>query len=120
MEVDNKKVLEYCSNYEKIICFEYLEDDLISAKLIKVDTEYVFKANLNSEDELKELIRLDYVLGRYIDDYEFRRELKKEIVHVKIKKSCTDILRAIVASIIKIFDNYLENSTRRIHIARWI
>ena len=120
MEVDNKKVLEYCSNYEKIICFEYLEDDLISAKLIKVYKEYVFKANLNSEDELKELVRLDYVLGRYIDDYEFRRELKKEIVHVKIKKSCTDILRAIVASIIKIFDNYLENSTRRIHIARWI
>ena len=48
------------------------------------------------------------------------KELKKEIVHVKIKKSCTDILRAIVASILKIFDNYLENSTRKITIARWI
>lgn len=119
MEVDRLEVLNKCKNYERIVNFEYLQEDLITAKLIKVYKEY-FVSVLKSKDGLSELVRLDYVLGRYIEDYEFRRELRKEIVQVKIKKSCTDILKAIVASIIKIFDNYLENSTRRIHIARWI
>lgn len=119
MEVDRLEVLNKCKNYERIVNFEYLQEDLITAKLIKVYKEY-FVSVLKSKDGLDVLVRLDYVLGRYIEDYEFRRELKKEIVQVKIKKSCTDILKAIVASIIKIFDNYLENSTRRIHIARWI
>lgn len=119
MEVDRLEVLNKCKNYERIVNFEYLQEDLITAKLIKVYKEY-FVSVLKGNDGIDELVRLDYVLGRYIEDYEFRRELKKEIVQVKIKKSCTDILKAIVASIIKIFDNYLENSTRRIHIARWI
>lgn len=115
-----KKVLDYCKNYQRIVNFDYLQDDLISAKLIRVYKDYVFKVNINSSEEVDELIHFDYVLGKYIDDYNFRKELKQEIVHVKIKKSCTDILRAIVASILKIFDNYLENSTRKITIARWI
>ena len=119
MEVDRLEVLNKCKNYERIVNFEYLQEDLITAKLIKVYKEY-FVSVLKSKDGLDVLVRLDYVLGRYIEDYEFIRELRKEIVQVKIKKSCTDILKAIVASIIKIFDNYLENSTRRIHIARWI
>lgn len=115
-----KKVLDYCKNYQRIVNFDYLQDDLISAKLIRVYKDYVFKVNINSSEEVDELIHFDYVLGKYIDDYNFRKELKQEIVHVKIKKSSTDILRAIVASILKIFDNYLENSTRKITIARWI
>ena len=119
--MDNaKKILDYCKNYQRIVNFDYLQDDLISAKLIRVYKDYVFKVNINSSEEVEELTHFYYVLGKYIDDYNFRKELKKEIVHVKIKKSCTDILRAIVASILKIFDNYLENSTRKITIARWI
>ena len=117
---NKKKILDYCKNYQRIVNFDYLQDDLISAKLIRVYKDYVFKVNINSSEEVEELTHFDYVLGKYIDDYNFRKELKKEIVHVKIKKSCTDILRAIVASILKIFDNYLENSTRKITIARWI
>jgi len=71
-------------------------------------------------EDVKVVSDIDYVLGRYIDDYAFRRELKVEIVHVKVKKTCTDVLRAIIESIIHIFDNYLENSTKKIRIARWI
>jgi len=74
----------------------------------------------NFEKERKKVSEIDYVLGKYIDDYAFRKELRLEIVHVKVKKTCTDILRAIVESIIHIFDNYLENSTKKIRIARWI
>ena len=119
-EKDVKTLLSYCPNYEKIVHFDYLSDDLITAKLMKVYKDFIFKTNFTNESDLERLKNFDYVLGRYIDDYAFRKELKKEIVQVKIKKACTDILRAIVESILKIFDNYLESSTRKITIARWI
>lgn len=115
-----KEILSYCPNYNRIVNFEYLKDDKITSRLIRVYKDYVFEVNIQNSDEVKKLHDFDYVVGRYISDYAFRKELKKEIVNVKIKKSCTDILRAIVESVLKIFDNYLENSTRKIRIARWI
>ena len=71
--MDNaKKILDYCKNYQRIVNFDYLQDDLISAKLIRVYKDYVFKVNINSSEEVEELTHFDYVLGKYIDDYNFR------------------------------------------------
>ena len=39
MEVDRLEVLNKCKNYERIVNFEYLQEDLITAKLIKVYKE---------------------------------------------------------------------------------
>ena len=116
----NREVLNYCPNFNKIVNFDYIEEDTVSAKLIRIYKDYIFHANLQVSEDVKIVSDFDYVLGRYIDDYAFRKELRREIVHVKIKKTCTDILKAIVESILHIFDNYLENSTRNIVIARWI
>ena len=122
--VDNKKeVLSYCPNFNRIVNFEYAQDDKISGKLIRIYKDYIFQLHITCKEDIDSIKEFDYVLGRYIEDYAFRRELKAEIVHVKVKKTCTEfieILKAIVASIIHIFDNYLENSTRKIRIARWI
>jgi len=115
-----KEVLAHCPNFSRIVNFDYAKEDYISSKLIRVYKDYIFQANVNNSEDVKVVSDIDYVLGRYIDDYAFRRELKVEIVHVKVKKTCTDILKAIVESIIHIFDNYLENSTKKIRIARWI
>ena len=117
---DVKSLLSNCVNYERIVHFDYLSEDLITAKLIRVYKDYVNKTNFTNAEDVNRLKNFDYVLGKYIDDYAFRKELKKEIVHVKVKKSCSDILRAIVEGILKIFDNYMESSTRKIRIARWI
>lgn len=116
----NKEILNYCPNFNRIVNFEYLKEDQISAKLVKVYKDYIFRVKQDNINEIEEVKKFDYVLGRYIDDYTFRKELRREIIQVKVKKTCTDILRAIVESIIKIFHNYLENSTRVITIARWI
>ncbi len=123
MEVDNnKEVLKKCPNFNRIVNFDYTKDDLITAKIIKIYRDYIFKVDINDIQEMKSVSEIDYVLGRYIDDYQFRKELRTEIIHVKIKKGLTffESLKAIVFSILHIFDNYLENSTRKITIARWI
>lgn len=117
---ENREVLKYCPNFHKIVNFDYMQDDKITAKLIRIYKDYIFEVNINDSMAIKEVKEFDYVLNRYIEDYDFRKELKKEIVHVKVRKSCTDILKAIVESILHIFDKYVESTTRKITIARWI
>lgn len=117
---ENREVLRYCPNFHKIVNFDYVKEDRITAKLIRIYKDYIFEVNINDQDALKEVKEFDYVLNRYIDDYDFRKELKKEIVQVKVKKNCTNILQAIVESILRIFDKYVESTTRKITIARWI
>lgn len=115
----NKEILRYCPNYYNIVNFDYNENDLISEKLINIYKNYVFSININNKEEINVLEKLDKVFGSYINDYLFRSTLQKEIVTVKIKKD-NNILRSLVESIIKIFSNYEEYTTRRIYISKWI
>lgn len=117
---NNKAVLQYCPNFYKIVNFDYEEEDFVTDKLFSIYEDYIFKINLGSSEDIESVKQIDYVLGRYIDDYLFRKELSKELPKVKIKKNCPNVLQAIVDSIIAIFNNYQEYSTRRIYISRWI
>ncbi len=120
MMEQNKEVLRYCPNFQRIINFKYNDNDLISEKLLAIYRDFIFKANVNDDNDKKMVQDFDYVLRKYTDDYIFRKELKKEIVNVKIKRSCSDILREIVKSVLVIFNQYMFNTTRKITIARWI
>ena len=117
---DNKKVLAYCPNFYKIIDFKPITSDEITDKLIRMYKEYIFKVDINNEENVSEIKRLDEALSKYIDDYIFRKELKKQILLVKVKNDCKDILKFFVDKIISIFNSYKESSTRVIYISRWI
>lgn len=116
----NKLVLDNCPNFYRIVNFDYFEDDYITDKLIKIYESFIFNIDIANVEEIKKVNKIDYVLGKYIDDYLFRRRMQTEIVNVKIKKSCTNVLHAIVESIITIFNRYEEETTRNIYISRWI
>ena len=115
----NKMILKHCPNFYKIINFEYLEDDELSEKLIQVYHDFVFKVDSDNRVEISKLEELDLVLNKYIDDYFFRKELKKEMKKIKVRKG-EDILLAIVNWIIKVFENYEVGYTRNIYFSRWI
>ena len=117
---DNKKVLTYCPNFYKIIEFSPYEDDIISKKLIKLYQQYIFRIDINNPEDVESVINLDKVVSKYIDDYLFRREMQKQILQIRVKKDTKDILKEIIYSIIKIFDNYEEYTTRVIYISKWI
>lgn len=116
----NKLILNNCPNFYRIVNFDYFEDDYITEKLINIYESYIFNIDITNSDEVKTVKKIDYVLGKYIDDYLFRRKMQSEIVNVKVKRSCTDILLAVVESIITIFNRYEEETTRNIYISRWI
>lgn len=116
----NKQVLEMCPNFYRIINFEYFEEDMVTEKLIKIYEDFIFKADIKKEEDANMVKKIDYVLGKYIDDNLFRRKMQKEIFNVKVTKTYKNKLRTIVESIIAIFNHYEEDTTRSIYIARWI
>lgn len=115
---DNKRILTYCSNFEKIINADFIEGDTLSLQLVKIYKDFIFKANL--ETDIPNIIEIDKIMGRYVDDYAFRKTLKNELLNVKVKKTASDIVRLIVENIIAIFKKYELESTRKIYISKWI
>jgi len=116
----NKEVLKYCPNYQRIINFEYTMEEEFTQKLINIYKNYIFSINILNEAEIKTVKDLDTVLNNYIEDHLFRTTIKKELLSARIKKNSTNILKAVVDFIIQIFDNYIESTSRKIYISRWI
>lgn len=112
----NKQILKYCPNFYKIINFEYLEDDFITHKLISVYEDYIFNSNIEDKEGLT---KLDYAVNKYIEDYFFRKEMRRGLTEIRVKKG-DNIIEKIVSSIIRLADNYEMGFTRNIYFARWI
>lgn len=112
--MSSNEVLKNCPNYNKIINFNYTKEDYITSKLIDIYKEYVL-----SNDDNDTTHEIDKVLNIYIENFEFRKELQEKIVKIKVRKD-NNILKNIVLSIIKIFSDYEEYTTRKLYIARWI
>ena len=117
---DNKLVLKYCPNFYKIVNMDFQEGDNVSTKLIDLYEDFIFKADLSNVENINLVQEFDHVLNSYIEDYSFRNKMKRELFTVKVKRTSKDILTSIVEAIIHIFDNYIEETTRKIYIARWI
>lgn len=113
-------ILKYCPNFNRIINLDYYEDDAVTEKLIGIYEKFIFSSDIDNDEDIALVKKIDHVLGKYIDDYVFRKELQTEIFHVKVQQTCNNVLKTIVESIIHIFDKYLEDSTRKIYISRWI
>ena len=116
----NKEVLRYCPNFDRIMNFDYYEEDIVTERLISIYEKFIFSTNTMDEENRKLVQEIDRVLGKYIDDYAFRKEMQVQIFRVKVRKTCSNMLKAVVEGIIRIFEKYEEDSTRNIYISRWI
>ena len=95
-----------------------LKDRILEkAKMYK---EYIFKVDININENIIEIGKLDEAVSKYIDDYIFRKELKKGLQELKVKNDCKDILKFVIDYIINLFNRYKASNTRVIYISRWI
>ncbi len=118
--LENKKILSYCPNYYKIINEEFDEDDIVTGKLIQIYSEFVFSVNINKKEDLEILEKINEAIGKYFSSDDFKKELTKSIVEMKVKKDIDNVLSYIVKCINKAYEKYLESYTRNIYIPRWI
>lgn len=116
----NKKLLEYCPNFDKIINADFYEDDQITKKIIKIYEDFIFSVDLKDEAKVKKMANLDMLVAKYLDDYNFRKELQKSLAEIKVSSKIKDIVDYIVTTLISIFEAYKEGYTRKIYIPRWI
>lgn len=118
---NNKIILGFCPNFDKIVKAEFLEDDTISLQLVKIYRDFVFKIDINKKQDINMVMLIDKIMNKYVDDYFFRKTLQKELLNSKVaKKENEDALWVIVNTIIKIYENAEEEQTRKIYISRWI
>ena len=116
---NNKVILSYCQNFEKIINADFLEGDNLSLQLVKIYKDYIFSIDITNEVDIINVKEIDKILARYVDDYLFRKTLKQELLRVKVKK-CGNVIKTIVESIIEIFRKVEFEQTRKIYISKWI
>lgn len=76
------RLLEMCPNYEKINSYEFLEGDTFSETMINFYMKLIDNVDTNSQEEINFLGDLDNALSKYVDDYRFRKCLKKELVEI--------------------------------------
>ncbi len=117
---DNKMILSYCKNFDKIVNTDFIEGDNLSLQLVKIYKDFIFRANIHDQNDIRKVCDIDTVMGKYVDDYLFRKTLQHELLTVKVKRTAGDTIRFIVESIISIFRKYELESTRKIYVSRWI
>ncbi len=117
---NNKKILSYCKNFNRIMNTDFLEGDNISVELVRIYQDYIFRIDINNEEDTQKAMEIDRIMGKYVDDYSFRKTLQQEMKTIRIKRNVTDVVRAIVESIITIFKRYELEVTRKIYISKWI
>ena len=115
----NKVIINNCPNFYKIKNFDIEESDYVTDKLISVYEDYIFDVDINDINNLRKIEELDKILGKYVEDYSFRKEIKKDVLTIKIKRD-SNIIESIVNSLIRLFENYEDGYTRNIYFARWI
>lgn len=115
----NKTILKYCPNFYKIKDFDIEEDDYITLKLITIYEDYIFSIDERDKDAIDKIKNLDKILAKYVDDYNFRKEIKTNVLNIRVKRG-TDVIETIVNSLISFFEDFEEGYTRNIYFARWI
>ena len=110
----------YCPNFDRIVNTDFFEGDNLSFQLVKIYKDFIFKIDINNEEDIIKAREIDRTMGKYVEDYFFRKTLQKELLRIRIKRTAGDVIRAIVDSIIQIFKRYELDSTRKIYISKWI
>ncbi len=116
---NNKIIISHCPNFYKINSFSFYEEDYISAKLLELYRKYVFSVNINDEEDINLLEKIDYVLNKYIDDYLFRKQMQKDVLNIRVKAS-GNFIKSTIEAIINSYEAYEAGYTRNIYFARWI
>lgn len=116
----NNDAKKYCRNYDLIVNCEFLDDDLFSKKLVDCYKYVLSTTNINDSNSINKLIKLDFVMRKYIEDYRFSKKLQDSLDVSGIVNSRLDISFAVFDYVINFSDKYEELPDEIIVNSRWI
>lgn len=115
----NDILKKYCRNYYAIINCEFLDDDLFSKKLIDFYKNAISRVK-NDNESLMKISKVDNVLKKYIDDYNFSKKLRNSIDVSTILKSKVDLTDAVLEYAVSFSDKYDEEVELPVVNTKWI
>ena len=114
-----EEVKKYCKNYFMITHCEFMDDDLFSKKLVDFYKNAVAKSKTD-DLSIKRITRIDKIMRRYIDDYNFSKKLKNSVDVSSILKSNMDLTDELFDYTMDFSDKYRDDIDNPIVNTRWI
>ena len=115
----NEKIKKACRNYNIITKCEFLEDDLFSKKWVSFYKKCVEETGTSNE-ELMRLSKFDYVMRKYIEDYNFSKMLKGTIDYSSFVNSSDEVYNTVLEHASLVSDEYDNNKNSVVINTRWI
>ncbi len=103
-----------CPNYDKIVNFLYLENDIVSKLLIEYYQEYVF--NIKSE---KSKLKIDGIMGLYTDKEDFYKYVQNYF-DISNNNEIYDNYDKVIRKLVKVYQEYEINALKNIKNSRWL
>lgn len=103
------KIITNCSHFDDIVNYDFLEDDVLTKKLIQYYQDYIFSVD-EANGNLEEVKKLDDALYKYIDDYRFAKSLKDTLDVDMVTSDNFHYLDDLINYIIDFFSTYDESS----------
>lgn len=116
----NEKIESICKNYNAIVNCEFLEDDLFSYKMIDFYKNAVSRVKNTDKESLRKIIKIDKMMRKYIEDYNFSKKLRNSVDVSSILNSQIDLTDAVLEYAISFTDKYEENIDEPVINTRWI
>jgi hypothetical protein len=112
------KVITTCSHFDDIVNYDFLEDDVLTKKLIQYYQDFIFNVD-EGDNSLSFIKQLDEAIYKYTLDYHFAKSLKDTLDIDIITSDSFTYLGELMRYITEFFSTYDESSSKVIP-TKWI
>lgn len=116
----NKKIVEICKNYYKIVNSLLYEGDKITSNIIRIYEDYIFSLEIITKREIEKLQIVDKIMLKFVTDSKFKKEMCEYFSNLKVSKAVNNLVEYVMNKMIAFAEDYKDFYTRKIYIPRWI
>ncbi len=116
----NKKIVEICKNYYKIVNSLLYEGDKITSNIIRIYEDYIFSLEIITKREIEKLQIVDKIMLKFVTDSKFKKEMCEYFSNLKVSKAVNNLVEYVMNKMIAFAEDYKDFYTRNIYIPRWI
>ncbi len=113
------QILTCCSHFDEIVNHDFLEEDLLTKKLIQYYQDFIFHIDSHDERNFELIKKLDDALFKYIEDYHFAKKLKSTLDVDIIVRDDFHYLGELMTYIIEFSEKYDQREVK-ITPTEWI
>jgi len=116
----NKKIVEICKNYYRIVNSLLYEGDKVTSNIIRMYEDYIFGLDIITKREVEKLQTVDKIMLKFVSDSKFKKEMCEYFSSLKVSKAVNNLVEYVMNKMVAFAEEYKDIYTRNIYIPRWI